>query len=120
MRIRPRGQDPAHPPIDPAYKRAVPRLVAALGMKDDASTNISRYVGAHTVQFAQPVEPVNAAVNSVTRAWNDANGDFTPDCDLNNLLANGECGQVSNLAFGQLQIDSLDAPRSANTKNGGV
>ena len=35
-----------------------------------------------------------------TRTWNDANRDFIPQCDLTNLLANGECAQASNLAFG--------------------
>jgi hypothetical protein len=35
-----------------------------------------------------------------TRAWNDANRDYIPQCDLTNLLANGECAQVNNLAFG--------------------
>jgi hypothetical protein len=35
-----------------------------------------------------------------TRAWNDANRDFIPQCDLTNLLANGECAQASNLGFG--------------------
>ena len=35
-----------------------------------------------------------------TRTWNDANRDFVPQCDLTNLLANGECAQASNLAFG--------------------
>src|SRR5262249_7047923 len=45
--------------------------------------------------------PATAVVNNVTRPWTDNNGNFVPDCNLTLLTANGECGQVSNLAFGQ-------------------
>ncbi len=47
-------------------------------------------------------------VQGVTRAWTDADGDFVPDCDLNNLGAQdlrtsgGDfCGAVSNARWGQ-------------------
>ncbi|HVZ21229.1 MAG TPA: carboxypeptidase regulatory-like domain-containing protein [Vicinamibacterales bacterium] len=40
----------------------------------------------------------------VARPWTDANGNFTPDCNLASPLANGECGQIDNLAFGSNQL----------------
>jgi hypothetical protein len=41
---------------------------------------------------------------AVNRSWNDANGNFTPDCNLSAPLANGECGQWDNVQFGSNQL----------------
>jgi hypothetical protein len=40
----------------------------------------------------------------VSRTWTDANGNLTPDCNLNSSGANGECGQWDNLLFGSNQL----------------
>jgi hypothetical protein len=44
--------------------------------------------------------PSSRIPTNVTRTWSDANKDFTPNCNLQSPLANGECGQISNLNFG--------------------
>jgi len=39
-------------------------------------------------------------VTSATRTWTDGNRDYIPQCDLLNVRANGECGDLSNANFG--------------------
>jgi len=50
--------------------------------------------------YPSQVNPTNAISTSTTRIWNDANGDYVPDCDLRNFGVNGECGQIDNARFG--------------------
>jgi hypothetical protein len=46
----------------------------------------------------------------VSRNWTDANANFVADCVLANPLANGECGQIDNLAFGSTTLTSQFDP----------
>ena len=50
--------------------------------------------------------PVVRSVIEADRTWTD-NGNFAMDCDLRNPLQNFECGQISNLNFGQNNPNAL-------------
>src|SRR5688572_19767412 len=54
--------------------------------------------------------PANRMARSANRSWADANRDFVPDCDLFNLRANGECGQVNDLNFGTPVVNTTYDP----------
>ena len=98
----------------PLWKDFNPRRGASWDVfgngKAAMKASIGRYVNVTGVNIANANNPVVTSVNSVTRNWSDANGNYVPDCDLRNPLLNGECGQISNLAFGQSRITTRYAP----------
>ena len=51
--------------------------------------------------IASANNPIVTSVNNANRTWNDANGNYVPDCDLTNFAANGECGPIDNSNFGK-------------------
>jgi Carboxypeptidase regulatory-like domain len=67
-------------------------------------------VGTEAGTFSTNMAPVARLVTSATRAWNDANRDYVPDCDLINPVANGECGAMSPSNFGSTRATSTYDP----------
>ncbi|HKC57406.1 MAG TPA: carboxypeptidase regulatory-like domain-containing protein, partial [Vicinamibacterales bacterium] len=82
-----------------------PKLSAAYDLFGDGKTavktSLNRYVEQYTVGgIAGGRNPINRLANSTTRSWGDANGNYTPDCNLLDLNANGECGAAASRNFG--------------------
>ena len=101
-------QGASFPAVDNAlnYKDLSPRLGAAFDLfgtgKTAVKVSLGRYVNIisnQDVTFRNQA-PVLQMVTNTTRNWNDANGNYVPDCDLTNLNLNGECEAVSNRNFG--------------------
>jgi hypothetical protein len=99
------------------FKDVTPRGAAAYDLFGNGRTALKASFGKYVRTLTgdgDPLDmnPVNRVLNTggpggttpfgTTRAWNDANGNLVPECDLANPAANGECGAYANQIFGNL------------------
>jgi hypothetical protein len=91
------------------WKDLSPRVAAVYDLTGKGKTALKLNIGRYVLAGDPTVGNVFATLaNTVTRNWTDANGNFTPDCNLLNLqqqdnrATGGDfCSVVSDLRFGQ-------------------
>jgi len=88
----------------PNFHDIQPRLGGVYDIFGNGKTAIKASFGRYLMGMgggdAQTVSPAQAVIPSALRQWTDANTNFVPDCNLQQLTANGECGTVDNQGLG--------------------
>jgi hypothetical protein len=105
----------------PHWRNLSPRVGAAYDLFGDGKTGIKASIGRYPdIVRVSPANPVSAMTLTTNRTWNDTalgagdrrTGNFVPDCELLNPVANGECGPWSDLNFGKPRLTTRNAPDS--------
>ncbi len=92
-----------------SWNDVTPRLGATYDVFGNGKTafkvTLNKYLeglgttGFGPAQVSDAPNPVNRLLNTTNRTWTDGNGNFRPDCDLNNFAAHGECGELVSAAI---------------------
>jgi hypothetical protein len=108
------------------WKDVTPRVGVAYDLFGNGKTalkfSIGRYViNADSGNSTAPANPITGLALTTSRSWTDANGNFSPDCNLLNLQSQdlrgsgGDfCGTVDNLNFGGRIPTRADDPATYN------
>jgi len=85
----------------PQWKNLSPRLGVAYDLFGTGKTAFKASLGRYSIRNvgAAVDYPSSRLAASTSRTWNDANGNYVPDCNLLNPAANGECGSWDDFSF---------------------
>jgi hypothetical protein len=106
----------------PVWKNLDPRLGVAYDLFGTGRTVLKGSLGRYVLGISSIGnnglaldQPINSQALYADRTWNDANGNYIPDCVLGPAVtgANGECGPLSNLNFGKV-LESHPNSRTAD------
>jgi hypothetical protein len=103
---------PAMKGVD-AYSDVTPRAGAAYDLTGDGKTALKilagKYLeGAGTTGIYADINPATRVVRSASRSWFDNNNNLVPDCVLDSVVANGECGSLG-ASLGQVGALTIDS-----------
>jgi len=93
-----------------------PRMGAAYDLFGTGKTalkfNLGKYVDSLMIGHGNDYDlhPLARIAVSTTRAWNDVNRNYVPECDLANPNANGECGAMANRNLGTATVSRTFDP----------
>ena len=89
----------------PTWNDINPRFGVAWDVLGNGRTavkfSVGRYNQLSRSDLTRRFHPFSSSVNAAFRNWTDANGDYIPNCNLQDFTAQGECGAISNANFGK-------------------